>query len=309
MLPVRILLVDDHDAVRESMSALLSSQSQWTVCGEAGDGMEAIEKTKALDPDVILMDISMPGMGGLEATRILLNDDPGRAVIIVTQNDESIARRQAAEVGAKGFVNKAELHRTLITAVEKVVMNGAASSKPVAVETKTVEPEEWVRGGELGELVRKFDWSKTPLGEINGWPQSLKTVVRVMLTSRFAMWMGWGSELTFFYNDAYARMTLGKKHPWALGKPSSEVWAEIWDDIGPRIRNVLESGEATWDEALLLFLERSGYREETYHTFSYSPLSGDDGKVAGHLCVVNEETDRIIGERRLKTLRSLSPPN
>ena len=138
------------------------------------------------------------------------------------------------------------------------------------------------------------------------WPQSLKTVVRILLTSRFAMWMGWGPDLTFLYNDAYAKMTLGKKHPWALGKPSREVWAEIWDDIGPRIRRVLESGDATWDEALLLFLERSGYREETYHTFSYSPLSGDDGKVAGHLCVVNEETDRIIGERRLKTLRSLA---
>jgi PAS domain S-box-containing protein len=166
--------------------------------------------------------------------------------------------------------------------------------------------EEWVRGGELGELVRQFDWSTTPLGKIEEWPQSLKTVVRVLLTSRFAMWMGWGPELTFFYNDAYRRMTLGKKHPWALGRPSSEVWAEIWGDIGPRIRTVLESGEATWDEALLLFLERSGYREETYHTFSYSPLSGDDGKVTGHLCVVSEETDRIIGERRLKTLRSLA---
>ncbi|MGB8731783.1 MAG: ATP-binding protein, partial [Candidatus Sulfotelmatobacter sp.] len=124
--------------------------------------------------------------------------------------------------------------------------------------------------------------------------------------SRFAMWMSWGPELTFLYNDDYARMTLGKKHPWALGRPSQEVWTEIWDDIGPRIHRVLDSGEATWDEALLLFLERSGYREETYHTFSYSPLSGDDGRVAGHLCVVTEETDRIIGERRLKTLRSLA---
>jgi K+-sensing histidine kinase KdpD len=101
-------------------------------------------------------------------------------------------------------------------------------------------------------------------------------------------------------------MTLGKKHPWALGKPSQKVWEEIWDDIGPRIQKVLDTGEATWDEALLLFLERSGYREETYHTFSYSPLSGDDGKIAGHLCVVTEETDRVIGERRLKTLRSLA---
>ncbi len=158
----------------------------------------------------------------------------------------------------------------------------------------------------MGQLVRAFDWSKTPLGAIEEWPQSLKTIVRTLLTSRFAMWMSWGQELTFLYNDDYARMTLGKKHPWALGKPSQVVWKEIWDDIGPRIRRVLDTGEATWDEALLLFLERSGYREETYHTFSYSPLFGDDSKVAGLLCVVTEETDRVIGERRLRTLRSLA---
>src|SRR6202044_1004394 len=119
-------------------------------------------------------------------------------------------------------------------------------------------------------------------------------------------WMSWGPELTFLYNDAYAKMTLGKKHPWALGKPSKQVWAEIWDDIGPRIQQVLKSGVATWDEALLLFLERSGYREETYHTFSYSPLPGDDGRISGHLCVVTEDTDRVVGERRLKTLRALA---
>jgi hypothetical protein len=101
------------------------------------------------------------------------------------------------------------------------------------------------------------------------------------------------------------KMTLGKKHPWALGKPSQNVWEEIWGDIAPRIRKVLETGQATWDEGLLLFLERSGYREETYHTFSYSPLSDDDEKVVGHLCVVTEETDRVIGDRRLNTLRSL----
>src|SRR5690349_10166545 len=158
----------------------------------------------------------------------------------------------------------------------------------------------------MGALMRAKDWAATPLGPPEAWSQGLRTVVRILLTSRFAMWMSWGPELTFLYNDAYAKMTLGKKHPWALGKPSQKVWEEIWDDIGPRIQKVLDTGEATWDEALLLFLERSGYREETYHTFSYSPLSGDDGKVAGHLRVVTEETDRVIGERRLRTLRSLA---
>jgi PAS domain S-box-containing protein len=303
VLPVRILLVDDNETIREGMRTLLSSRSDWTICGDAADGCEAVERARELRPDVVLMDISMPRMDGLEATRIILEDIPACAVIIVTQNEVSIARRQAAAVNAKGFVSKADLHRALVATIEEVVASGFP---PIPDLQEKPAAADWVRGGELSELVRQFDWSTTPLGKMEDWPQSLNTVVRVLLTSRFAMWMGWGPELTFFYNDAYGRMSLGKKHPWALGRPSSEVWAEIWSDIGPRIRKVLESGEATWDEALLLFLERSGYREETYHTFSYSPLSGDDGKVAGHLCVVTEETDRIIGERRLKTLRSLA---
>ncbi|MFD9099159.1 SpoIIE family protein phosphatase [Streptomyces collinus] len=119
------------------------------------------------------------------------------------------------------------------------------------------------------------------------------------------MWMAWGEELTFFCNAAYRRDTLGRKYPWALGRPANQVWAEIWDDIGPRIQAVLRTGEATWDEGLLLFLERSGYSEETYHTFSYSPLRDDAGRVVGMLCVVSEDTDRVIGERRMATLRDL----
>ncbi|MET9164084.1 MULTISPECIES: SpoIIE family protein phosphatase [Streptomyces] len=119
------------------------------------------------------------------------------------------------------------------------------------------------------------------------------------------MWMAWGEELTFFCNAAYRRDTLGRKYPWALGRPASEVWAEIWGDIGPRIDAVLGTGRATWDEGLLLFLERSGYTEETYHTFSYSPLRDDAGHVVGMLCVVSEDTERVIGERRMATLRDL----
>src|SRR6185312_4830207 len=160
-------------------------------------------------------------------------------------------------------------------------------------------------GGELSALVRSKDWAQTPLGPIETWPQSLRTVVQIMLGSRYAMWMGWGADLIFFYNDAY-RPTLGIKHSWALGASARQVWREIWPDIGPRIDLVLQHGEATWDEGLLLFLERHGFPEETYHTFSYSPLRDDRGAVGGMLCVVTEETDRVIGERRLRVLRELA---
>src|SRR4051794_30666207 len=164
----------------------------------------------------------------------------------------------------------------------------------------------FVGASEMAERMRAFDWASTPLGPVDEWPTSLRTVVRVLLTSRYAMWMGWGPELTFLYNDAYARMTLGKKHPWALGRPAREVWEEIWAELGPRVDSVLGDGTATWDEALRLFLERNGYPEETYHTFSYSPLADDNGRVAGLFCVVTEETGRVIGERRVATLRDLA---
>ena len=171
---------------------------------------------------------------------------------------------------------------------------------------KGEQPSLGVAGaGEMGALMQACDWSKTPIGPVGGWPQSLRTAVSILLTSRFAMWLGWGPQLTFLYNDAYAP-TLGVKHPWALGRPSREVWAEIWEDIEPRIDHVLRTGEATWDEALLLFLERRGFPEETYHTFSYSPLRCDGRKVMGHLCVVSEETARVIGDRRLLLLRELA---
>jgi PAS domain S-box-containing protein len=160
-------------------------------------------------------------------------------------------------------------------------------------------------GGTVGDALARVDWSSTPLGQPEQWPRELSAVVRMLLLSRFSMWMAWGPELTFFCNDAYRRDTLGKKYPWALGRPAREVWAEIWPEIGPRIDSVLTTGEATWDEGLLLFLQRSGYREETYHTFSYSPLRSDDGGVAGMLCVVTEDTGRVIGQRHLVTLSGL----
>jgi PAS domain S-box-containing protein len=160
--------------------------------------------------------------------------------------------------------------------------------------------------GEIGHDLLAVDWSATPLGALETWPRSLQTVVRMLLTSRFSMWMAWGPELTFFCNDAYRRDTLGKKYPWALGKPASVVWREAWADAGPRIQHVLDTGEATWDKNLQLFLERSGYVEETYHTFSYSPLTDDQSKVAGMLCVVTENTAEVIGQRRLGVLRDLA---
>jgi signal transduction histidine kinase len=152
--------------------------------------------------------------------------------------------------------------------------------------------------------MRSCDWKSTPLGPPEQWAPSLRAIVRVMLTSRFAMWMAWGPELTFLCNDAYLP-TVGLKRDWVIGSRSDKVWAEIWPDIGPRIQHVLQTGEATLDEALGLYLERRGFTEESYHTFSYSPLADDAGATTGMLCVVAEVTDRVIGERQLGVLRDV----
>ena len=157
-------------------------------------------------------------------------------------------------------------------------------------------------GGAMGALFRSFRWQDTVLGTPQDWPQSLRTAVSIILNSQYPMFVWWGEPLTNLYNDAY-RPFLGEKHPRALGQSARNVWTEIWDLIGPRTEAVLERGESTFDEALLLIMDRFGYPEETYFTFSYSPIRDDESRVGGIFCAVTDETQRIIGQRRLKLLR------
>ena len=159
-------------------------------------------------------------------------------------------------------------------------------------------------GGELGELMRAKDWSKTPLGPVSNWPQNLRTCVRIVLTSRQPMFVWWGDELINLYNDAYKGI-LGGKHPEALGEPARIIWREIWDKIGPRVEAVL-SNQGTYDESLLLIMERYGYKEETYYTFSYSPVPDDHGGVGGIICANTSSTEMIISERQMHALRDLA---
>ncbi|GAA3464743.1 SpoIIE family protein phosphatase [Saccharothrix longispora] len=156
-------------------------------------------------------------------------------------------------------------------------------------------------GSEMAARMRAHRW---PDGADPGtWPAALRTAVRICLTSRFPMIVWWGEELLFLHNDAYRPM-LGDKHP-ALGKPGEQVWPEIWHTIGPMLRSVMDSGEATWSEDLPLSMARHGYWEETYWTYSYSPLHDDDGVVRGVFTAVSETTERVVGERRLAVLQDL----
>lgn len=160
-------------------------------------------------------------------------------------------------------------------------------------------------GGEVGKLLRQHDWSKTPLGHPSTWPQSLKTAVRIMLTSRQPIWVGWGPELTYLYNDPYLSI-IGGKHPDVIGKPIAEVWSEIWADIEPLLEEAMNGESGTYSEEQLLIMERNGYPEETYYTFSYSPIPNDDGAPGGIICANTDDTQRVIGERQLALLRELA---
>jgi signal transduction histidine kinase len=150
------------------------------------------------------------------------------------------------------------------------------------------------KGGEMGALTRAKDWSKTPVGAVETWPQSLCTTLGILLNSKFPMFLFWGPEHICFYNDAY-RPSLGNdgKHPAILGQKGAEFWSEIWDFIKPLIDQVLTEGEATWHEDHLLPIYRNGKMEDVYWTFSYSPVNNDEGKIDGVLVICNETTDKV----------------
>ena len=157
----------------------------------------------------------------------------------------------------------------------------------------------------LQELIERVDWAATPIGATEAWPQSLRTSVDICLASRFPILIWWGPDLTMIYNDAYAQI-LGDKHPAALGARGRKVWSEIWPVIGPMLEGVTRDGVATWSDDQLLIMNRHGFDEETYFTFSYSPIRNESGELGGIFTAVAETTQRVIGERRLETLRQLA---
>src|SRR5215472_16702238 len=307
---VRLLIADDHEAVRRGIRSLVSSRSDWSICGEAVDGVDAVDKIKELRPDIVLMDISMPRMDGVHATRIVREEVPESRVIIVSQNDPAIARQQASESGAADFVTKGSLARDLLPAILKVIetIRPSANFEPEPEQDKTRHDKAgWLfGGGNMGQLIREFDWSKTALDDIRRWPSSVRTSVNLMLNSQHPMWIGWGPDLTFLYNDAYVSVLSLAKHPRALGLPAREVWAEIWDSCGPLAANVLEKGEPSFLDDVRLFMKRGDYLEETYYSYSYSPIYDDEGKVAGLFCPSTETTSQVLHARRLRTLAELS---
>jgi signal transduction histidine kinase len=176
----------------------------------------------------------------------------------------------------------------------------AASSKKYDAVPSNAEGEyasTLVGAGEMANLTRAFDWSRTPLGPIDCWPQVLLNTVNTLLNSRHPMFLWWGPDLIQFYNDAY-RPSFGEgKHPSALGQRGEDCWPEIWQLIFPQIEAVMTRGEASWNEDQLVPIHRNGRLEDVYWTYSYSPVYNSGGQIGGTLVVCTETTNAVLANR------------
>lgn len=157
----------------------------------------------------------------------------------------------------------------------------------------------------VGRYAREIAWEDTPLGPPGLWPDGLRHAVRLCFSTRFPIMLVWGPDLTLIYNDSYRDMLGSAKHPGALGAPARVVWEEVWDDIGPLFEQVLRTGRPTWSRDMPLVMNRSGYDEQTFFTFSYSPLRDDEGRIVGVLDICTETTREVMNQRRLLALGEL----
>lgn len=153
--------------------------------------------------------------------------------------------------------------------------------------------------GEMARLIKQHDWSQSPLGAPENWPQTLRTAVGMLLPAAAEIVLFWGPEFVAIYNDAYAP-TIGDKHPGALGRPAKENWAELWDDLHPLLQRVRDSREPVFAKDRPFYIERHGYPETVYFDISYSPVPDETGRVGGVLCIVGETTQRILSEQALR---------
>ncbi len=168
--------------------------------------------------------------------------------------------------------------------------------------SESTHPEFLSGGGVTGALMRELDWSRTPVGPVASWPESLRTALSILLHSRHPMFLWWGPELVQFYNDGYLPSFGTGKHPGAMGQRGADCWQEVWPIIWPQIDDVMSRGKASWNEDQLVPISRNGRVEEVYWTYGYSPVFREDGSIGGTLVVCTETTARVLAERRLRSV-------
>jgi len=284
MRSLSILVVDDYEEVREGIRALLSPRTDWLICGEATDGIEAIEKAKRLRPDVVLMDISMPRMQGIEATRIIRREVPESEVIIVSQNEFGLMHKAASEAGATGFVDKSRISQDLLKTIEGLAKNVTVNG-PSEQPDETINPQEAVklgnvRGTELlasdtGNLIRKvFMQSPVSMGLLSGpehrWTFVNPEMVRATGRSRAEDFIG---------------KTIRESMPELEGQPFFELLDTVYrtgvPHVGTEVKAVLNSATTDQDQ-------------DIYFNFVYQPLHSFEGKVEGILVYAVEVTSQVL---------------
>jgi PAS domain S-box-containing protein len=180
------------------------------------------------------------------------------------------------------------------------------SKGPEDSSGRRTSPQRVIGEGEMADLIRGFDWSRNPLGPMEGWSDTLVTTVNLLLASRHPMFLWWGPDLIQFYNDGYRPSIRADKHPSAVGQRGVECWPEIWPIIFPQIDAVMARGESTWNTNQLVPINRNGKLEEVYWTYSYSPVRDETGLVRGTMVVCSETTEQVLSERRLRTLLAIA---
>jgi len=175
----------------------------------------------------------------------------------------------------------------------------------IAIQKVLQTEKIFVGTGEMGQLLRELDWSKTPLGPIEAWCETLKSALSIAFNCQYPIAIYWGPNGYLFYNDAW-RPIVGDKHPWALGRPGSEVWPEIWYLVGPIFENVFQTKKGSFQPNSMLPMKRFGYTEECYFDYTFSPIIGKSSNVEGIFNVVTETTYRVLNERRTKLLREIA---
>jgi PAS domain S-box-containing protein len=283
MCSLSILVVDDHKEVRQGIRALLSPRAGWLICGEASDGIEAIEKAKRLRPNVVLMDISMPRMQGIEATRIIRREVPESDVIIVSQNDYGLIHKAAAEAGATGFVDKSRISQDLLKTIEALAKNGMGRG-PREQPHKTINPQVAVNLGNVrgteplasdtGNLIRKvFMQSPVAMGLLSGpehrWTFVNPEMIRVSGRIRAEDFIG---------------KTIRETMPELEGQPFFELLDTVYrtgvPHVGTEVKAALNSAATDQDQ-------------EIYFNFLYEPLRSPKEEVEGILVYAVEATSQV----------------
>lgn len=191
-------------------------------------------------------------------------------------------------------------------AVDSGPANSLQTTQGEALVSEHSHPLDFLAGGgELGERIRAYPWSQSSLGSPDTWPASLRTTIRIMLTTEHPVFIFWGEKLLCFYNNAYCRSLGPEKHPHMLGQPAQEYWAEIWPIIGPQIEQVMQGATATWHENQLVPIIRHGKLQDVYWTYSFGPIDEPSapGGVGGVLVLCTETTQQVLTERRMTAER------